>query len=153
MIKCKYFVYLLKSTVSNRTYIGYTNKAVELRLRKHNGELQGGAKKTLYGRPWEIVLYVTGFEYERTALQYEFVAQHPPKKLRSKLKNNKNTQVTKSKKTQKTRFSSSGIRNKIKILKSLLKQERICSTAPLNSELKLAVFFMKPEALEMWNSC
>ena len=154
MIKCKYSVYLLKSTVSNRTYIGYTNKAVELRLRKHNGELQGGAKRTSRHRPWEIVLYVTGFEYERTALQYEFVAQHPPKTLKSKLRN---TQVTKSKKstnkTQKTRFSSSGIRNKIKILKSLLKQERICSTAPLNSELKLAVFFMKPEALEIWNSC
>lgn len=146
MIKCKYSVYLLKSTVSNRTYIGYTNKAVELRLRKHNGEIKGGAKRTSRGRPWEIVLYVTGFEYERTALQYEFVAQHPPKKLKTKLRN-------KPKGAKKTRFSSSGIRNKIKILKSLLKQERICSTAPLNSELKLAVFFMKPEALEMWNSC
>lgn len=134
MIKCKYSVYLLKSTVSRRLYIGYTNKAVSLRLRKHNGEISGGAKKTSYGRPWEIVLYITGFDYERTALQYEFVAQHPPKKLKYKFKN------------------TSGIKNKIKILKSLLRQERICSTAPLNSQLKLAIFFMKPEALKIWNS-
>lgn len=131
MIKCKYSVYLLKSKVSNRTYIGYTNKAVGLRLRKHNRELPGGAKKTSQHYPWEIVLYVTGFEYERTALQYEFVAQHPPKRLRNK---------------------GPGIANKIRILKSLLKQERICSKSPLNSELNLAVFFYSPKAAILWNS-
>ena len=40
MIKCKYYVYLLKSTVSNRTYVGYTVN-IKRRLRQHNGEIKG----------------------------------------------------------------------------------------------------------------
>ena len=129
MIKCKYYVYLLKSTVSNRTYIGYTINP-KLRLRKHNGEITGGSKKTKKGRPWEIVLYISGFEYERTALQYEFCMQHTKKYKRT-----------------------SGIANKIKIMKSLLhKQERICKTAPLNKEVQLIIFFQSYNAYQIWNN-
>ena len=132
MIKCKYSVYLLKSTVCNKTYIGYTNGDVKVRLKKHNESPTLGAKRTRRHRPWEIIFYVTGFEFERTALQYEYMAQHPPKRLRKR--------------------GNNGIANKIKIMKSLLHQEKICSTAPLNSELKLAIFFLKPEAYKLWNS-
>jgi len=89
------------------------------------------AKKTKIGRPWEIVLFVSGFEYERTALQYEFCIQHPHKKLRRK---------------------GPGIANKIRIMKALLKQEKICSTAPLNNEMNLIIFFLDVKAQELWNS-
>ena len=131
MIICKYYVYLLKSTTSNRTYIGYTID-VNKRLKKHNGELSGGAKKTRKGRPWEIVLFVTGFEFERTALQFEFCIQKPPKRFRKK---------------------GPGIKNKMIIMKSLLyKKEKICSTSPLNSELNLAIFFLNNKSYEIWNS-
>ena len=127
MIKSRYYVYLLKSKVSNRTYVGYSTN-VHLRLRKHNGERAGGAKKTRKGRPWEIVLFVA-FPYERTALQYEFCIQHTKKYKRT-----------------------SGITNKIKIMKALLRQEKICSTAPLNSELKLVIFFSNSKIMDIWNS-
>lgn len=40
-----YVVYLLINTHNNRTYVGMSNN-VQLRLRKHNGELVGGAKYT-----------------------------------------------------------------------------------------------------------
>jgi hypothetical protein len=88
-----------------------------------------GAKKTRKGRPWKLVLFVTGFEFERTALQYEFCIQHTKKYRRT-----------------------SGIANKIKIMKALLRQEKICSTAPLNSELKLMIVFFSPSSQELWNS-
>jgi predicted GIY-YIG superfamily endonuclease len=125
MIKCKYFVYLLKSTVSNHTYVGYTVD-IKTRLKRHNGILSGGAKKTKKHRPWKIILYVSGFEFERTAMQYEFCIQ-------------------KSKR-------GAGVANKIKIMKSLLKREKICSTAIPNSEMNLVIFFSSQEYYEMWKS-
>ena len=126
-IVAKYFVYLLKSEVSNRTYIGYTID-VQQRLRRHNGELSGGARRTRNSRPWKVVMFVS-FEHERTAMQYEFCVQR-------------------SKKIRRT----SGITNKMKIMKLLLSQERICSTAPLNSELKRVLFFSNDEVRNLWNS-
>ena len=128
MIKCKYFVYLLKSTVSNRTYVGYTID-IKQRLRRHNGEISGGAKKTRVGRPWKVVLYVSGFGYERTALQYEFCVQ----------------------KTRRYK-QGAGIANKMRVMKSLLSQERICSTAPLTSEFKKIIFFSDDASRVLWNS-
>lgn len=128
MIKCKYYVYLLKSEVSNRCYIGYTIN-VKQRLRKHNGEITGGAKRTRKNRPWKLVMYVSGFLFERTALQYEFMIQHPPKRLRKK---------------------GGGILKYMKIMKELLKQEKICSTAPPNSDLLLIKFFTSEKYYEMW---
>jgi len=69
--------YFLRSLTSRRIYIGAT---VELsrRIRQHNGEIEGGAKKTRKGRPWKIVAYVTGFPTFQTALQFEWRNQHPP---------------------------------------------------------------------------
>jgi structure-specific endonuclease subunit SLX1 len=128
MIKCKYFVYLLKSEVSNRTYIGFTVN-ISRRLKQHNGLRSGGAKRTRKGRPWKVVLFVSGFEFERTALQYEFCIQHTKKYKRT-----------------------SGIANKIKIMKALLKQEKICSTAPLNSEMNLVIFYSDYKYFEMWKN-
>lgn len=46
-------LYLLRSTVESRTYIGVTVD-VDRRLKQHNGELCGGAKATRRGRPWVL---------------------------------------------------------------------------------------------------
>ena len=130
MINCKYFVYLLKSEVSNRFYIGYTVN-LRKRIRQHNGEISGGAKRTRKNRPWKIVMYISGFKYERTAMQYEYMIQHPPKKLRKK---------------------GGGILKYMTIMKRLLQQEKICSTAPLNSDLKLIKFFTNQKYYEIWKN-
>ncbi len=128
MIKAKYFVYLLKSEVSNCTYIGYTIDIFR-RLKQHNGIIAtGGAKKTRKNRPWKVVMYVS-FEFERTAMQYEFCLHHTKRYRRT-----------------------SGVLNKMKIMKALLQQERICSTAPLNSELSRIIFFSDEETKNLWNS-
>jgi predicted GIY-YIG superfamily endonuclease len=102
---------------------------INRRIKQHNGILKGGAKKTQKGRPWKLILFVSGFEFERTALQYEFCIQRTKKYKRT-----------------------SGIKNKIKIMKALLKQEKICSTAPLNSEMNLIVFFSYEKYRDLWNS-
>jgi len=76
-----HFVYLLASTTSRRTYVGYTVNLAR-RLRQHNGEIKGGAKYTHRGRPWRMICYVAGFPDNVTALQYEWRVHHPPKYLR-----------------------------------------------------------------------
>ena len=130
MLVCKYYVYLLKSEICNRCYIGYTIN-IKQRLRKHNGEIKGGAKKTSQHRPWKLVMWVSGFTWERTALQYEFMIQHPPKRLRKK---------------------GGGIAKYMKIMKELLKGDRICSTAPPNSELYLINFFSEEKYYLQWKT-
>ena len=70
-------VYLLRSLAApGKTYIGYTNHP-NRRLRQHNGELKGGARKTRFSRPWTMVLFVHGFSSKIEALQFEWAWQHP----------------------------------------------------------------------------
>ena len=49
-----FYVYVLKSLVNDRYYIGYTND-INLRLRKHNS---GSVRSTRKFRPWMLL----GFE-------------------------------------------------------------------------------------------
>jgi len=67
-----YFVYMLRSTVTGHTYIGSTPNPWR-RLRQHNGEISGGARRTHRGQPWKIEILV-GFEVDRaaTALSIEW---------------------------------------------------------------------------------
>lgn len=53
-----WFCYLLFSENTQRTYVGATID-IHRRLRQHNGELKGGAKRTLSGRPWKVVALVS----------------------------------------------------------------------------------------------
>lgn len=69
-------VYLLQNSARTKIYIGYSPD-VQRRLRKHNGLLPGGAKATLQGRPWKLLLTVHGFEMKNAALQFEWAWQHP----------------------------------------------------------------------------
>ena len=97
-------VYLLKSIDGKKTYIGASNNPVR-RLRCHNGELVGGAKRTRSGRPWSHVCIVNGFD-KISALQFEW---------RSKRKI--------SKKTNKLR-PTSGIKNRLNNFKELVNNEK-----------------------------
>lgn len=49
----RWFVYILKSPSLPKFYTGITVNLHE-RLRKHNGEITGGAKFTRQGRPWQV---------------------------------------------------------------------------------------------------
>ena len=67
-----YILYLLINRSNNCTYVGITNNP-EQRLRKHNGELAGGAKYTKMKKGtglWEYYGFIMGLE-KRQALSIE----------------------------------------------------------------------------------
>lgn len=60
------------------TYAGVSPDPVK-RLRKHNGEICGGAKYTLSKGPgWTHVCLVHGFKTKTQALQFEWASKHVP---------------------------------------------------------------------------
>ncbi len=60
------------------TYAGVSPDPLK-RLRKHNGELSGGAKYTLSkGKGWTHVCLVHGFQTKIQALQFEWAVKHVP---------------------------------------------------------------------------
>ena len=73
---------LLSANNNNRFYIGYTTD-FKRRLRQHNGEIVGGAKKTKKWRPWIPLCQITGFFDKSCALRFEYRLQHQKKKKKS----------------------------------------------------------------------
>ena len=67
--------YVLKCQNRNKTYIGYTVN-FSRRLRQHNGEIVGGAKKTS-GFKWDPVCIIEGFDDSHMALRFEYRLQRP----------------------------------------------------------------------------
>lgn len=61
-----YFVYILKSSVSNKTYTGYTENLVK-RIREHNS---GQTTYTKRFKPWKIV-YTEELRSRLEAIQRE----------------------------------------------------------------------------------
>ena len=60
------------------TYAGVSPDPVK-RLRKHNGEISGGAKYTLSkGKGWEHICLVHGFQTKIQAMQFEWAVKHQP---------------------------------------------------------------------------
>jgi structure-specific endonuclease subunit SLX1 len=59
-----------------RSYIGFTNDPSH-RIRQHNGEVQGGASKTRFHRPWRMVCVVFGHADNISALQFEWHYTYP----------------------------------------------------------------------------
>ena len=99
----EWFCYLLVSTDLKRTYIGATNNP-DRRLQQHNRLKAGGAKATA-GKDWFRFLLIGGFPDGRAALQFEWAWKYHSRK------------------------SGSGIKNRLKGLLHLLKQEKSTSTA------------------------
>lgn len=73
--------YILYSQVANKTYIGYTVD-FSRRIRQHNGEIVGGAKRTSRWRPWKPLCIIKGFYDNSSALRFEYRLQHPGRRIR-----------------------------------------------------------------------
>ena len=69
--------YVLKS-LSKKIYVGYTID-FNRRIRQHNGEIVGGAKKTEKARPWTPICKIKGFYDKSSALRFEWRIQHSKK--------------------------------------------------------------------------
>ena len=110
-----FFVYCLQSS-SGDTYIGATVD-VERRLRQHNCELAGGARRTgtavAAGCTWQRICHVTGFPDWQAALQFEWRWKQLSRKLSPSLR---------------------PIERRIQALKKLLELDRPTSKAKLYSE-------------------
>ena len=109
------FVYCLQSS-SGETYVGATVD-VERRLRQHNCELVGGARRTgiavAAGCIWQRICHVTGFPDWQAALQFEWRWKQISRKLSHSLR---------------------PIERRIHALKKLLELDRPTSKAKLYSE-------------------
>ena len=82
IIPSDHMCYILRSTIDSRTYIGYTVDFPH-RIRQHNGEIVGGAKRTRKGRPWVPICLIKGFYESSSALRFEYRLQHPRPRKRS----------------------------------------------------------------------
>ena len=66
-----HYVYILKSSIINKRYIGCTGD-LEQRLSKHNA---GGVRSTKAYRPW-IVIHTEAFETSSQARSREYELKH-----------------------------------------------------------------------------
>ena len=71
MAAARWYVYVLKSARTNRTYVGIALDVAQ-RLLQHNGERPAGAKSTRVGRPWQVVLVHGPFRTRARAQRIEY---------------------------------------------------------------------------------
>lgn len=137
-----WFVYMLIHEKSTIPYIGKTND-LQRRLRQHNGEISGGAKRTHKAlcnineieKKWNRVLHIKGFIDERAALHFENRFQRERRKVSS-------------------RFSSSTIVNiknnallkGIEALRIVMSCDRPTRAARLLTESNLEIVFENEDA-------
>jgi len=75
-IEEKWFFYIIHNKGS--TYAGVSPDPIK-RLKKHNGEISGGAKYTLSkGSGWEHVCIIGGFQTKIQSMQFEWAVKHVP---------------------------------------------------------------------------
>ncbi|KAL0218736.1 hypothetical protein P9112_004389 [Eukaryota sp. TZLM1-RC] len=121
---CVYLLVSCNSDYKDHAYVGYTNDPNH-RIRQHNGEIAGGARKTSYKRPWKFVLYVSGFADKISALQFEYAWQHP---THSRL-------LRKYAQNIKKQGRRHLIRYKLAVLQKMLSECSPWNTMPLNISL------------------
>lgn len=79
--KTEWYCYFIKSECG-KTYVGSTNDIVR-RLRQHNGEIVGGAKRTHANRPWSYFAVLTGFPDHINVLSCEWCMKNKtPRNIR-----------------------------------------------------------------------
>ena len=97
------------------TYAGVSPDPIK-RLRKHNGEICGGAKYTTSKGPgWKHVCIITGFKTKQQALQFEWASKHVPPR------------------------NNGGIVSRIKKLYILLNKEKWTSKSPISATVPLEI--------------
>lgn len=135
----RYSCYLLRSCSRgflNRSYVGISNDLSQ-RIRRHNGEITGGAKYTAAGRPWKFVCWVRGFQTKRQALQFEYMWKHVRNKSLVRFENcaqNGFGAVHENRLKQAT-----GTDLRLRKLRLLLGKERWSSKSPAASSVPLEV--------------
>lgn len=120
-----YYCYLIYSNkIKNLTYNGST-PTLEKRIRQHNGELTGGAKATIRGRPWTYFAILTGFPNRRNCLSCEWKLKNPVNGLRV--------------------WKYSGMTGRIKALDLVLKSKKWTQPCTdMNKDMKLHLWILKP---------
>ncbi|MDB4345547.1 GIY-YIG nuclease family protein, partial [bacterium] len=109
----EWYFYIIKN--KNCTYAGVSPDPVQ-RLRKHNGEIKGGAKYTLSkGSGWEHICIVSGFKNKIQSMQFEWAVKHEPPR------------------------NVGGIDSRINKLNSVMNKEKWTSKSPLSSEVPLEI--------------
>ena len=111
-----FYVYWLVSGGSGRhprSYIGATVDPAR-RLRQHNGDIRGGARRTHARDDWRPHCVIGGFRTWREALQFEWAFQYYSRRAR-------------------------GVASREEALRALLQKERWTSNSPLASEVPLTV--------------
>jgi len=112
----EWFFYIIQNGVY--TYAGVSPDPIK-RLRKHNGEICGGAKYTASKGPgWKHVCIVSGFKTKIQSLQFEWaVKHHPPRNV-------------------------GGIVSRLKKLHEVMLKERWTSKSPLSTTVPLIVQYI-----------
>ena len=111
-----WFFYIIQNGAF--TYAGVSPDPVQ-RLRKHNGEIKGGAKYTTSKGPgWKHVCIVSGFQNKIQALQFEWAVKHQPPR------------------------NVGGITARLKKLNEVMAKERWTSKSPPSCDVPLEVKYM-----------
>jgi predicted GIY-YIG superfamily endonuclease len=114
-------VYMLSDEGSRRTYVGATVD-LKRRIRQHNGELAGGARRT-HGRAWDPCVAVTGFGEWKDALRFEYAWRRVCRRCKGR-----------------------GVEWRMRGLVLLMSKTRWSSTSPLASTVPLVVHTKDAEA-------
>lgn len=138
-----YVVYVLRSknpNYSRKTYVGCT-KDRHRRLRQHNREIKGGAKRTLVGTPWEMVCYFSGFPDKRTAYQLEYAIHHSGmKKTKKRTKSGK----IRTREVLSNNYRGGGLEKRIKLITLALEKTSFTQNSIPVSYLRLTLNWLVP---------